>query len=414
MASTETQQPLPHPVEEYTARSLTHTVAWAFYGVYCSIIWGLAPFVMRQHGASAVEALAVHAARAVPVLLAVLWLPFVERRNPVRLTGLFLAAGGVMLLFSGLPTSMTVLALVLFAAGVVSNASQPVLGISLEQVYPRALRGKLMSLPNFASMLAQVVCLFTVGFWLQKHPDAYAWAFPAAGASLVAAGIIFRRIRGSRGVRESFEGSALRRLGDSIARTFRNRALFIFLFGYFVATCGAVLAGNVEHLFARDTLALTTEQYAYARAGFMVAALVSFHAWGRFMDRFGAPATMVVAWVLQGAAISLVYFADSALSFTALLTARGLFQSGNIIAFFPIVMHFTDSAETGRGMSLHYLFWGVRWLTMTGLAMAIVDLELLSDQHDIYLIGGAAVLAGLLVMAHVWWMDGREEESPGS
>jgi sugar phosphate permease len=393
-------------LEPYHGRHRWHSASWAFYGLYVGIIWGLAPFVIRERGGTALQAVLVNAGRAVPLLLAVLWMPFAESRNPVRLTGLLMALGGLLVMFTGLAESNRAVAWVLFAGAMLSSAGQPLLGKTMEQVYPPGLRGKLMSLPNTLCMLTQVACLVLVGRWLRNDVGGYSLAFPLAGVALVLCGVLFRRIAGSRGTPAPDGVHPLRRLLDSLRSTFRNRALFVFLVGYFLATAGAVFAFNIVPLFASDELHLNPELYGLARAGFMAVALVSFPLWGWFLDRFGAPLTMVISWLTQGLLFATLYWVHSWWPFFALFSVRGFFQAGNILAFFPIVMHFTSSEETGRGMSLHYLFWGVRWLFMTLLAAAVVDHALIPMRVG-FVLTSVSVLTGVVIMAFVWRRDAR-------
>jgi sugar phosphate permease len=396
----------------YRSRQIRHTLAWAFYGVFVSLIWNLAPFVIRERGGTALQSVLVNAGRAVPLLLALGWVPFAESRNPARLTGLFLGLGGAVLLFSGLADGNWALAMVLFFGSVLSSASQPLLGKTMQQVYPAGLRGKLMSLPNTVSMLVQVACLITVGRWLRGNVSGYALAFPLAGASLLVCAVFFRSIHGSRGGEHEGGIHPVRRLVENLRSTFRNRMLFLFLVGYFLATSGAVFAFNIIPLFAKDELFLNSELYGLSRAGFMAVALLSFPMWGRFLDRFGAPVTMVVSWFCQALLFACLFFVDSYWPFFGLMSVRGFFQAGNILAFFPIVMHFTAAEETGRGMSMHYLFWGIRWLFMTLLAAVVVDHQLM-PMRATFLVTTVSVLTGVSVMAAVWRNDDGESAEDG-
>jgi pyruvate/2-oxoglutarate/acetoin dehydrogenase E1 component len=81
--------------------------------------------------------------------------------------------------------------------------------------------------------------------------------------------------------------------------------------------------------------------------------------------------------------------------------AYGIFMSGNILAFFPIVMHFAPSGETMRGMALHSTLWGIRWVTMPGLVIVTVDTHLF-DQRWLFLIGLGMVIFGLSIIGSVY------------
>jgi len=387
---------------EYRRRGYRHAAAWGFYGAFAATVVGLGPFVIRELGGSAFQCLMVNLAQALSVLAAVFCVPFVEGRNPARLTGLVMGAGGLILMFAGLADPTWPLAIVLFAGVVLAMLHRPVLGTALEQVYPRRWRGKLMSLPNTMAMLAQMLCLVFVARYLRADIEGYRWAFPAAGACLLISGLLFRGMRGSRGLRPTGPvGAPLQRVGMLLSSMFRNRPLLIFLTGYFITTCGAVLTVNVLPLFAKDEMQLTTAQWGLARAGFMMAALLSFHAWGAFMDRFGAPATVMLSWLLQCGLFLALCFVRTWPAFFVAVALRGFFQSGNILAFYPLVMHFTAPSETTRGMALHQLFWGVRWLSMALLGAWLVDAHVFPTLRHVFVIAAGCILLGVLVMFSV-------------
>ncbi len=405
----ETQETGPVP-SLYRRRGYRHTVSWAFYGAFFAIVIGQGPFVIRQLGGTALQSLMVNVGLAVPLVFAVLWVPFVERRNPVRLTGLLLGVAGVLLVFSGLASGLWSFVLVLAGGTMLAALSRPSLGAALRQVYPDRWRGKLLSLPNTASMLVRVVCLVLVGRLLRRDIGLYRWVFPAAGVCLVAGGLLFRGIGGSRGTRIEADGtdarSAARQMADGVRDAFGNRVLLIFLLGYSITACGGVLCGNALPLFARDDLALTTEQWGYASAGSMLAILVSFYAWGVLLDRFGAPFTMVLSWVFLCGMIGALYLVRSWSVFFLLMAGRGVFDAGNILAFFPVVMHFTDSDRTTSGMALHFTLWGIRWVLMILLVVLVVDAHLFAVRY-LFLVSMALVAVGTAVMAAVWRCDRR-------
>ena len=335
-------------------------------------------------------------------------MPFLAKRNPVRLTGLLLGLGGLLVMFSGLAWSTWSLALVLAGGMALGAISQPALGTALAQVYPTRWRGKLLALPNTAAMLARVLCLVLVGRLLRQDIGLYRWVFPAAGVCMIVSGALFRGVRGSRGVRSDTEGqagfSAWAQVMAALRATFRNKRLLVFLIGYFITTCGSVAYANVLPLFARDQLQLTTAQWGYARAGFMAAMLVSFTFWGIFLDRFGAALTVVLSWTLQCAVFAPMFFVKSWPVFFFLVAARGLFQAGNMLAFFPLVMHFTDPSETARGMALHFSLWGLRWILMASAVVCIVDRGLFPMRY-VFLFTVVLVVVGLVIMTWVWWHD---------
>jgi MFS family permease len=187
-----------------------------------------------------------------------------------------------------------------------------------------------------------------------------------------------------------------------------NRPLLVFLIGYFLVASGGVIYGNVLPLFASDEVGLTPEQWGYALSAFLLATLVSFWFWGVFLDRFGAPLTVLICWGAMGVAMGAVFFARSWPAFLVLVGVRGLFMSGNILAFFPIVMHFTESADTIRGMGLHFSLWGLRWVTMPLLVALVVDGGLF-PMHYLFPVSLALVAIGVATMGRVWWRERATE-----
>ncbi len=399
---------VPH---KYRRRGYRHTVSWAFYGLFIAVIIEQGPFVIRELGGTALQCLLPQMGQALPLVFALLWMPLLERRNPARLTGLLHAFGGLLIAFSGFCLEISSLVAVLTAGMLLSALSRPAMGTALQQVYPQQWRGKLLSLPNTSATLVRIVCLVVVGRLLRQDLGRYHWAFPIAGAALVVSGVLFRRVGGSRGSRTA-DGEPrpgiLAQVKASVSSPLRNKVLLAFLICYFVTTCGSVAAVKVLPLFAKDKLALTTEQWGIALAWLLVAMLISYYPWGLFLDRFGAPVTVMVSWTLQCGIFAGLFFVHSWPTFLVLVAARGLFQAGNMLAFFPLVMHFTDPSETSRGMSLHFTLWGIRWVTMILFVALVVDLDLFPMRY-IFLVGTALVGVGTAAMAVVWHVHRRRE-----
>ena len=92
--------------------------------------------------------------------------------------------------------------------------------------------------------------------------------------------------------------------------------------------------------------------------------------------------------------------------FFVLVAARGLFQSGNMLAFYPMVMHFTKASETQQGMALHFTIWGLRWTAITFVLAWVVDGQLFPMRY-VFLAGALLVAAGVAIMMLVWRRYGR-------
>ncbi len=392
----------------YRERGYRHTMSWVFYGLFFATVSSLGPFVIRELGGTALQSLLLNLAQGAPLIASFIWVPLIERRNPVRLTGLFFIGAGVLTLFSGFTDSLWYFVLVIAGSMLINTLSRPTLGTSLQQIYPRQWRGKLISMPYAANTIVRMAWVAGAGWLLRRNIAHYHWLYPLAGVTLIASGVLFRGIGGSRGnhhAAEEWDGVApLTRITESLRSTLRNRPLLWFLIGYFIASCGGVTYFNALPLYANDVLELSTDQYGLARAGFMAATLVSFYIWGSFMDRWGAALTAVLSWTVQVGIYFLVFIWREPLPTMVLVAVRGLFHSGNMIAFFPLVMHFTKSSETSRGMSLHFTLWGVRWVITPLLVILAIDLQIFPVQY-LFLISTVLAAIGTAVMAAVWWDD---------
>jgi Na+/melibiose symporter-like transporter len=266
-------------------------------------------------------------------------------------------------------------------------------------------------------MLCRVLVLVFVGRLLRRDLEAYRVVFPLAGLCMLVGALLFRSIPGSRGDRRarrapqsrSLRGHAL----DAVRAALDNKALLVFLIGYSLATCGGVLHGNALPLFAKDEIGLNTAQWGYAIAASLVVTLATFWFWGAFMDRFSAPLTMVICWAALAALTAAVFFVESWPALLAIMTARGLFFSGNLLAFFPIVMHFTRSSETTRGMALHSSLWGIRWVMMPLVVVFVVDGALFPTRY-LFLVSFCLIAVGATTMARVWWLGRKESGDAGS
>ncbi len=401
---------------KFRRRGYRHTLSWVFFGIFFATVQRHGPFVIRSLGGSAMHSLLLNVAMGLPLVMAWLWVPLIERRNPVRLTGLVLGIGGLLLMGSAFAQSTLSLSLVLAATMICATLYRPVFGTALQQIYPRQWRGKLMSLPATLDMLVRALWLVLAGRILTANLQSFHWIFPLAGLCMLVGGWLFRGISGSRGV-ERDDGDADQTVAgyarDAFSRAVENRVLLVFLVGYFGVACGGVMFGNTLPLFARDELVLTPTLWGYAQAGRLGAMLVSFWFWGRFMDRFGAPFTVVLCWAVIAVLSGAMFFVETWPVFLGLAVARGLMFSGNVLAFFPLVMHFTSASETARGMSLHTSLWGLRWVLVPLAVIAVVDMELF-PQRFLFLGSAGLMAVGTVVMAVVWWWDRRAGEGRGS
>lgn len=400
--------PLRSVPRGYRRRGYRHAASWVFFGIFFAIARAQGPFVIRSLGGSASQSLLLNLAQGIPLLPAFLWVHFIERRNPVRLTSLVLAAGGAVMLLTALTPGLWSFSITLALSLGIITVFRPVLGTALEQIYPDEYRGQLMSLPSTVDMMVRVVCLLVVGWLLRHYLGAYRTVFPVAGACMIVGAWLFRGIGGSRGNPDA--GPDPDSLAQHVRRSLRhatgNRTLLLFLCGYFFVTSGGVVYANALPLYAKDIIGLDPAQWGTAIAAALGSMLLSFWFWGRFMDRFGAPLTMILTWGAMGLMMGAMFLVRHWWVFLGVVTVRGLFMAGNVIAFFPIVMHFTESHETMRGMGLHSSFWGLRWLLMPGLVMLVVDAGLFEMRY-LFLLSLGLVAGGLAIMTRVWWADRR-------
>jgi MFS family permease len=366
------------------------------------MVWAQGPFVIRELGGTALQCLLLSIAQGVPLVAAVFVAPLVGRRNPIRLTSLFLATGGAIVLAAGLCKGTWSLSIVLALALMATTPYRISLGVALQQVYPDQWRGKLLSMPSTVDMLARGLCLVGTGILLGQDIESYRVLFPAAGLCMVLGAFLFRHIPGSRGdgaqAAVLATSSPLAHARDAVAWMMTNKGLLVFLLGYFLVTSGGVLFANALPLFANDDLRMTPDQWSYATAARMLATLASFWFWGHHLDRFGAPSTMMVCWATMGVEMGLMFFVHGWVWFLVLTCAQGLVMAGNILAFFPIVMHFTSASDTARGMGLHASLWGVRWVIVPASVVMVVDWHIFPTRY-LFLGCFGLVAIGLVAMA---------------
>ncbi len=398
--------------EEYRARGYRHAASWVFIGAFFAVVLGQGPFVIRALGGSAAQSLLLNVAQGLPLVPAFLWVHFIERRNPVRLTGLALGLGGAVMIFSGLAPGMWAFSTTLALSLGIITFYRPIMGTALQQIYPREWRGQILSLPSTVDMLVRVCCLLAVGWLLHYNLGAWRTVFPLAGVCMVLGALMFRRISGSRGNPQAGgrPESWREHIRESWARATGNRTLLVFLSGYCLVASGGVLYGNALPLYARDIVDLNPAQWGAAVAAALGAPLLSFWFWGRFMDRFGAPLTVIVTWAVMALLMGGMFLVESWAALLVVVGVRGLFMAGNVLAFFPIVMHFTASHETMRGMGLHSTLWGLRWVSMPALVMLVVDAGLFPTRY-LFLVSMGMVALGVGVMTQVWLTDRREATS---
>jgi MFS family permease len=242
-------------------------------------------------------------------------------------------------------------------SAILMTVSSPAYVSIMKDVYPDALRGRLMGYIRVGLQSVALVTALVVGRLLDHV--SFQVIFPLGALAGVAAAWSFSRVpipprRGDEpdGPRPTLYDT-LSILRDD--RNYRWFAMSVFVYGF-----GNLLVQPLYTLFQVDVLKITNTQVANMANLQSVCAILGYFYWGRFMDRKGALPTVLVSTLLVGG-ISIVYMLATRvehLYFAALV--GGVANAGIELSYLNAILTFANRKRIAQYQSIHSALLGVR------------------------------------------------------
>jgi MFS transporter, DHA1 family, inner membrane transport protein len=296
-----------------------------------------------------------------------------------------------------MPLAATGNAFVAFIVGLqlIATVSTPAYTSLMRDIYPDNARGRLMGYVRVIAQSMAFLATLITGRLLDAHVS-FRYLFPVAGVFGLLAAWAFFKVRPLPHIARQeppppSSGGAVAFIRETLAilkhnLPYRYFALSVFIYGF-----ANLMVQPLYQLYQVDVLQITGTQIAnLANLASLLAIAGSFF-WGRFMDRYGPPMT-VMASIGLIAVIPIVYlFADSVtfLFFAAALSGFGF--AGVELSYLSSILLYAEPGRTAQYQSLHSLLLGVR-----GVLASLVGVPLATHfgYKNIFLVALLVMLVG--------------------
>lgn len=288
----------------------------------------------------------------------------------------------------------------------IGTISSPAYTSLMKDIYPDRTRGRLMGYVRVGSQTCLFVSTFFAGRLLDKGVP-YTVLFPVAGVLGLLAAYAFSRVRplvtagvlvhdASSGPPVSaakFAWETVSILRDNIA--YRWFAMSVFTYGF-----GNLMAIPLYQLYQVDILHIRGAQIANLTNFASLWSIAGMFFWGRFMDRRGAPVTVLWA-ICCIALIPIVYLLTSSvpgLLFASALSGFGL--AGIELSYLASILLYARPGRAAQYQALHSFLLGVR-----GVLAPLIGIPLM--RHFGFKPVFALTLVVMLVGAVTQWFAAR-------
>lgn len=291
-------------------------------------------------------------------LFSPVWAQQMEGRSkmPFAVWSWTLARG--LLFFLAFVHSAWPFVLIVAASSLTMTVATPAYASIMKDIYPDALRGRLMGYIRVFIQVMAFVTALVVGRLLDRI--SFQYIFPVGALFGIAAAWAFSRIRIPRRAEPTETPGPTPTLGSTLSilredRNFRWFALSVFVYGF-----GNLLVQPLYTLFQVDVLHITNTQVANMANLQSVTAILGYFFWGRFLDRKGALTTVLIS-TLMVSLINVVYLSAYRVE-TLYLAAviSGISFAGIELSYLNATIMFADRNRIAQYQSIHSALLGVR------------------------------------------------------
>lgn len=289
----------------------------------------------------------------------------------------------------------------------VGTISTPAYTTLMRDIYPDRTRGRLLGYVRVAAQAMMFLATLLAGRLLD-HTISYRYLFPVAGALGLIAAYAFSHVRALPEAAPGPPEAAQERLStlafvrDTLAILRDNVGYRWFAASVFTYGFGNLMVVPLYALYQVDVLGISNTQIANLANFASLASIAGMFFWGRFLDRRGAPVSVLLSIVLI-AAIPLVYlFAHSVSGLFVASALAGFGFAGIELSYLQSILTYAEPGRAAQYQSLHSLLLGIR-----GVAAPLVSIPLMKafGYSDVF----ALALGIMLVGAVLQWMALRAD-----
>lgn len=373
-----------------------HSLRWdigagAFTGMYMGITFPFFTKIARDGLHAAPEAIALMAASPfIGNLFSPLWARQMEGRDKLPFcVGSWLLARSALFI---MPLAMmgNVFVGLVVALQLIATVSSPAYASLMRDIYPDHARGRLMGYVRVMSQTMTFIATLLAGR-LMDHGISFHILFPMAAVVGLLGAWCFSKVRPLPNlvthVAAPSSGGAFGFLRDTLAILKHNVPYRYFALSVFVYGFANLMVQPLYQLYQVDVLKVTSTSIANLTNVSSLFAIAGAFFWGRFMDRYGPPMTVMAGIVLIGL-IPVVYLTANAiwvLYFAAALSGFG--SAGIELSYLASILLYAEPGRAAQYQSLHSLLLGIR-----GVIASLIGVTLMK------IFGFAAVFAGAILV----------------
>jgi MFS transporter, DHA1 family, staphyloferrin B biosynthesis exporter len=321
-------------------------------------------------------------------LFSPLWARQMEGKSKMPFAAGSWAVARGLLFFLAFTTSAWPFVLLVALSSLVMTVATPAYASIMKDIYPDALRGRLM---GYIRVFLQGMAFFTalvVGRLLDLFH--YQYIFPIGAVAGIAAAWTFSRVPIPRRPEAQENGGPPPSIRSTLSilkedKNYRWFALSVFVYGF-----GNLLVQPLYTLFQVDVLHITNSQVANMANLQSITAIMGYFFWGRFLDRRGSLTTVLISTLLVSM-INVVYmlaFNVETLYLAAIIA--GISFSGIELSYLNATITFADRSRIAQYQSIHSALLGVRGTVAPLLGPVVM--------HAVGLRGAFAVSFGIILL----------------
>jgi len=374
------------------ARVTRHAGAWALMGLFMGGVAAYLPFTARQLGASPTLVAVLVGVPRVALLLAFLYVHYLEHLEGRMLVALPRILGCTVLLGLSMTAGPLAFSLVASVGMLVFLVSDAFYGDLLGRLYPVEQRGRLLMWPMLTLSLATILANLLVGRLLDQSTQSFHWVLPAISVFGILSGLLVMRFPvDAKSPRVPHLG-----LTACLREGFRDRRFLAWTLLFSLMAVGWWIAAPAITICFNDELKVTNTGFGLAQASFNIAMLMGFLVSGRLLDRWGSVMTICLGWIAIAAGFFIVAAARNLHEAIIGQALQGAGLAANDLGWFPVVLEYSPRDRVHRYMGFYMTMFGVRALIGTCLASAAMDTIGLGSRATIRL--GATLIAGIVVV----------------
>src|SRR5579871_697645 len=357
-------------------------VAGISSGVYQGAIWTFALQLARGklHATGHQMALAT-AAPAIGFLFAIFWARQMEGRSKLPfVTITWLISRGLFaltpLLVQG-PHSTAMFVGLICVTPILFSVSTPAYTAIMKEIYPDALRGRLMSYIRIGMAGTMLLSARVMGILQESYHLDYRWMFAIGGVFGIGTAIAFQQLRLPPPETVSAPPPMHHFLRDTFRILIHNRGYRWFTASVFIAGFGNLVANTYYPIYQVDVFHITPTQIATVQNVASLLTLISLFFWGWYMDRFGSLACVLLA-CLELCVTPLCYALGNRIEWLYVgAAAGGVASSGIELGYLNTTLMLAEPGRAAQYQAVHSSFFGLRGTIAPLLAVPL----LLSISH---------------------------------